>query len=68
MIWSRIRDSGAELGESGHLGMQIDMRVPLHMHAKLESLYRAWVTNWHVPNWIGGDGKVRLLALTIAHL
>ena len=29
------------------------MRVPLHMHAKLESLYREWVTFWCTSNWIG---------------
>jgi len=57
MIRSRIRDSGAELGERSHLGKQIEMRVPLHMHAKLELLYRSWVTYWQTPNWIGRDGK-----------
>jgi ABC-type multidrug transport system fused ATPase/permease subunit len=54
---SRFRDSGAELGQSTKLGKQIEMRVPLHMHATLESLFNCWVTYWHPVNWQGRDGQ-----------
>ena len=57
IIQSRFRDSGAELGENTKLGKEIQMRVPLHMHATLESLFSAWVTYWHPINWQGRDGR-----------
>lgn len=57
IIRSRIRDSGAELGETTDLGKMIDSRVPLHMHGKLDSLYNAWFYFWRRGNWEGRDGK-----------
>jgi anoctamin-10 len=57
IISSRIRDSGAELGENTNLGKEIQMRVPLHMPATLERLYVAWVTFWFEENWKGRDGR-----------
>jgi len=57
IIGSRIRDSGAELGPSTQLGKQIDRRVPLHSHARLEALYACWVQFWRQSNWIGRNGK-----------
>ena len=57
IIGSRIRDSGAELGPSTQLGKQIQRRVPLHSHARLEALYSCWVLFWHQSNWIERDGK-----------
>jgi len=57
IICSRIRDSGAELGENTKLGKEIQMRVPLHMPATLERLHDAWVTFWFYENWKGRDGR-----------
>jgi len=57
IIGSRIRDSGAELGQSTQLGKQIQRRVPLHSHARLEALYSCWVLFWYQSNWDGRDGK-----------
>jgi len=57
IIGSRIRDSGAELGTSTQLGKQIQKRVPLHSHARLEALYTCWVTFWYKSNWTNRDGK-----------
>mmetsp|Transcript_9876 Transcript_9876/g.14626 ORF Transcript_9876/g.14626 Transcript_9876/m.14626 type:complete len:1416 (-) Transcript_9876:162-4409(-) len=54
IIRSRIRDSGAELGQGTDLGKKIHLRVPLHMHARLESLYEGWVLYWKMKNWVGG--------------
>jgi len=52
IIGSRIRDSGAELGPSTQLGKQIQRRVPLHSHARLEALYKSWILFWYQSNWI----------------
>ena len=57
IIGSRIRDSGAELGPSTQLGKQIQRRVPLHSHARLEALYSRWVMFWCQSNWIDRDGR-----------
>jgi len=57
IIGSRIRDSGAELGTSTELGKQIQRRVPLHSHARLEALYTCWVLFWYPSNWSDRDGK-----------
>ena len=57
IIGSRIRDSGAELGPSTQLGKQIQRRVPLHSHMRLEALYRGWVPFWYTSNWTDRDGK-----------
>jgi anoctamin-10 len=57
IIGSRIRDSGAELGLSTKLGKQIQRRVPLHSHVRLEALYTSWVLFWHSSNWTDSDGK-----------
>ena len=51
IIGSRIRDSGAELGPTTDVGRMVQARVPLHMHSKLESLYRPWVLFWKKDNW-----------------
>ena len=59
IIGSRIRDSGAELGRSTQLGKQIQRRVPLHSHARLEALYKRWVLFWYQSNWIDRSGKSR---------
>ena len=58
IIGSRIRDSGAELGPSTKLGKQIQRRVPLHSHARLEALYNCWVLYWDQSNWSHHDGKI----------
>lgn len=57
IVGSRIRDSGAELGRGTHLGKQIQKRVPLHSHARLEALYTCWVVFWYQCNWADRDGK-----------
>jgi anoctamin-10 len=57
IIGSRIRDSGAELGPSTRLGKQIQRRVPLHSHVRLEALYTSWVLFWDPSNWTESDGK-----------
>lgn len=59
IIGSRIRDSGAELGPSTQLGKQIQRRVPLHSHARLEALYKRWVLFWYQSNWTNRSGKSR---------
>jgi hypothetical protein len=51
IIGSRIRDSGAELGQTTDVGKMIQARVPLHMPQKLESIFRAWVFYWRKENW-----------------
>lgn len=51
IIGSRIRDSGAELGPTTDVGKMVQARVPLHMHSKLESLFRPWVFYWRKENW-----------------
>ena len=56
IIGSRIRDSGAELGQTTDVGKMIQARVPLHMPRKLDSLLNSWVTYWRKENWIGRDG------------
>jgi len=55
IIGSRIRDSGAELGQTTDVGKMIQARVPLHMPQKLESIYRAWVFYWCKENWARPD-------------
>mmetsp|Transcript_30511 Transcript_30511/g.45152 ORF Transcript_30511/g.45152 Transcript_30511/m.45152 type:complete len:1792 (+) Transcript_30511:81-5456(+) len=57
IIKSRIRDTGAELGETTKLGKMIQVRVPLHMKEKRDSLYQAWFYFWRMENWIDRDGK-----------
>ncbi|KAL7532498.1 hypothetical protein ACHAXR_004666, partial [Thalassiosira sp. AJA248-18] len=57
IIGSRIRDSGAELGPSTELGKQVQRRVPLHSHARLEALYNGWVLFWYKSNWTDRDGR-----------
>ena len=66
IVRSRIRDSGAELGQatvkrpSGFdtLGKMIQARVPLHMHGKLDAIYRSWVFYWKLENWTESrDGR-----------
>jgi hypothetical protein len=66
IVRSRIRDSGAELGQatvkrpSGFdgLGKMIQARVPLHMEGKLEAIYGSWVLFWKKENWTEyRDGK-----------
>jgi Calcium-activated chloride channel len=65
IIRSRIRDSGAELGQAtvkrpsglDNLGKMIQARVPLHMHGKLDAIYNAWFYFWREQNWDGRDGK-----------
>ncbi len=57
IIGSRIRDSGAELGPSTQLGRNIQRRVPLHSHARLEALYTDWVLYWRYSNWTNTDLK-----------
>jgi len=56
IIGSRIRDSGAELGQTTDLGKMICARVPLHVPKKLDNLYEAWCFFWHKENWLGRDG------------
>jgi hypothetical protein len=58
IIGSRIRDSGAELGPSTQLGKQIHRRVPLHSHARLETLYTQWVLYWRHSNWTNSELKI----------
>lgn len=58
IIGSRIRDSGAELGPTTDLGKMVMARVPLHMHGKLETLFRPWVYYWRVENWTGRRAPV----------
>lgn len=55
IIGSRIRDSGAELGQTTDVGKMIQARVPLHMPRKLDSLLNSWVTYWRKENWIDRD-------------
>jgi len=57
IIRSRIRDSGAELGQSTELGHMIQCRVPLHVHKTLDILYDGWFYFWRRSNWIGRDGR-----------
>ena len=56
IIRSRIRDSGAELGQHTDLGKLVQARVPLHMRKKLESLYHAWFYFNRPDNWVLRDG------------
>jgi hypothetical protein len=66
IIRSRIRDSGAEIGQAtvkrpsglDSLGKMIQARVPLHMHGKLEAVFHAWAFYWRLENWTENrDGK-----------
>ena len=59
IIGSRIRDSGAELGQTTDVGKMIQARVPLHMPQKLESIYRAWVYYWRKENWAHPEDDFR---------
>ncbi|KAG7351314.1 calcium-activated chloride channel-domain containing protein [Nitzschia inconspicua] len=54
IIGSRIRDSGAELGQRSDVGKMIQARVPLHMPRKLDSLCNDWVYYWRRERWTGG--------------
>lgn len=56
IISSRIRDSGAELGQTTDVGKMIQSRVPLHMRAKVNSIYQTWTHFWKEENWTGRDG------------
>eukprot|EP00934_Nitzschia_sp_Nitz4_P006001 Nitzschia sp. Nitz4//scaffold94_size78252//66575//72029//NITZ4_005477-RA/size78252-augustus-gene-0.74-mRNA-1//-1//CDS//3329560407//5991//frame0 len=58
IIGSRIRDSGAELGPNTDVGKMVQARVPLHMHAKLESLFQPWVFYWRVENWTDNSSMI----------
>lgn len=51
IIRSRIRDTGAELGQRTDLGKDIVVRLPLHMHSSLEALYDIWVHFYRKENW-----------------
>eukprot|EP00977_Amphora_coffeiformis_P008293 scaffold1878_cov170-Amphora_coffeaeformis.AAC.6 len=59
IIRSRIRDSGAEIGQAtvkrpsgmDTLGKMVQARVPLHMHGKLDAIFRSWVLFWKLENW-----------------
>ena len=66
IIGSRIRDSGAELGQKTDVGRMIEARVPLHMHKKLDALYESWVKYWQLDNWVGRDGKALTLRPELA--
>ena len=57
IVGSRIRDSGAELGQTTDVGKLIQARIPLHMHRKLDALYKLWVFWWKHENWKGRDGR-----------
>jgi hypothetical protein len=57
IIGSRIRDSGAELGQTTDLGKMIQARVPLHMHGKLDAIFNSWFYFWKVENWRGRTGR-----------
>jgi len=57
IIGSRIRDSGAELGQTTDLGKMVQARVPLHMNEKLDAIYNSWFYFWRVENWMGRDGR-----------
>jgi len=46
ILRSKIKDGGAELGESTYLGSQIAQRFPLHMQARLNEIKHTWVTFW----------------------
>jgi len=46
ILRSKIKDGGAELGESTFLGSQITQRFPLHMQARLDEIKHSWVTFW----------------------
>ena len=63
IIQSRIRDSGAELGQSTELGKMIQSRVPLHVHSKLNDLYNGWFYFWRLSNWDGRDGRSMTVGL-----
>lgn len=68
IVGSRIRDTGAELGNSTGLGRMIQSRVPLHMHDKLEAIYQSWFCFWKVENWQDGrDGRSLTHAPTVAN-
>jgi hypothetical protein len=56
IIGSRIRDSGAELGQTTDLGKMISARVPLHVPEKIDPLYTSWCYFWLKDNWLGRDG------------
>ncbi|CAB9508405.1 Anoctamin-10 [Seminavis robusta] len=56
IIGSRIRDSGAELGQTTDLGKMISARVPLHAPRKLDRLYTSMCYFWRKENWRGRDG------------
>lgn len=58
IIGSRIRDSGAELGQTTDLGQLIQAHVPLHMHDKLDDIYNSWFYFWKVENWSGRTGRI----------
>jgi hypothetical protein len=51
IIRSRIRDTGAELGQRSDLGKDIAIRLPLHMHSSLEALYHVWICFYREENW-----------------
>ncbi len=53
IINSRIRDSGAEMSGQTELGKGIKLRVPMHMHARLEDIYKSWVFFYKEENWNG---------------
>ena len=46
IIRCKIKDGGAELGETSELGRQIVQRFPLHSLSRLEDIRYSWVTFW----------------------
>lgn len=57
IIRSRLRETGAELGQTTNLGKMIQARVPLHSHKKLSAIYKAWFHYWKYDNWEKRDGR-----------
>jgi len=60
IIRSRIRNFGAELGEDKKLGKDIELRVPIHMHARLEGLYISWVLFYKEVNWVNARNAINI--------
>lgn len=58
IINSRIRDSGAELSRLTQLGKCIRLRVPMHMHARLEEIYNFWYFFYKRNYWNGDNMSI----------
>jgi anoctamin-10 len=52
IVGSRIRDTGAELGQNTDLGKLIQTRVPLHMPEKLDAIFNSWFYFWKKENFL----------------